>query len=113
MSTLYKVTIGEDVYLGTPDEVVQFMAKAEGAPGPDLLSFMAGVAARVSERLSIEGIPTDDPAAFLEALHDQGVLRVEIQAVPSDERSDPDEVLGDGPLAFGPDVDPRDIIDLS
>jgi len=30
------VKIGEDEYLGTPDEVVAFMARGEGAPGHPL-----------------------------------------------------------------------------
>lgn len=114
VSELYKVTIGEDSYLGTPEEVIAFMARAEGAPGGDddahdAVAYMEGIAARVAERLDVTGIPTDDPAAFLEALHDRGVIRVEIQGMPSDERTDPEDVLGDGPIAFGPDVDPRDV----
>lgn len=109
MSELYKVTIGQDVYLGTAEEVVQFMARAEGAPGDDLPSFMQGVAERVEQRLAVTGIPTDDPQEFLEALQEKRIARVEVQGMPSDEMANPDDVLGDGPLAFGPDVDPRDI----
>ena len=29
---LYKVTVGRDVYVGTPEEILGFMARAEGAP---------------------------------------------------------------------------------
>ena len=107
---LYKVTIGEDVYLGTPEEVVRFMASADGAPvAEDLQTYMVGIAARIAERLDVSGVPTDDPQAFLEALQAAHVLRVEIQGAPSDQRSDPGEVLGDGPITFGDDVDLGDL----
>jgi hypothetical protein len=108
---LYRVTIGEDVYLGTPEEVVGFMARAEGAPrtADDPAAYMTAIAARVSERLGISGIDTSDARAFLGSLHDAGVVRVEVQGMPSDERTDPEAFLGDGPLTFGDDVDPRDV----
>ena len=109
MNELYKVTIGQDVYLGTPEEVVAFMARGEGAPGDDIASYMEGVAARIGERLAVGGIPTDDAQAFLEALQEKGIAQVEVQGMPSDERSDPADVIGEGPIAFGPDVDPRDV----
>ena len=109
MNELYQVTIGQDVYLGTPEEVVAFMARADGAPGDDIETYMQGVAARIGERLAVGGIPTDDPQGFLEALQEKGIARVEVQGAPSDEHTDPKDVLGEGPIAFGPDVDPRDV----
>ena len=106
---LYKVTIGEDVYLGRAEEVVEFMRKAEGAGGTDAASFMQATAARLAERLDVLGIDTSDEVAFLESLMESGVIRVEVFEEPSDERVDPREAVGDGPVAYGPGVDPDDV----
>ena len=109
MVDLYRVTVGEDVYIGTPDEVLAFMMRAEGAPGDDPHSFMVAVAARVGERLDVSGIAVDSAESFLESLREKGVLPIEVTGEPSSERVDREEALGDGPIAFGPDVDPDDI----
>jgi hypothetical protein len=106
---LYRVRIGQDAYLGSADEVVAFLARTEGAPGRDARSYMEGVAKRLRERLGKEGIRTSDARAFLESLAASGVIVVETQPEPSDERVDPRETLGDGPIAYGKGVDPRDI----
>lgn len=108
---LYRVIIGEDEYLGSPEEVVGFMARAEGAPGDSPASYMEGVAARLTERMDIEAIDISSPQAFLEDLARRGILHVEVRAEPSRERTDPEEALGDGPLAFGKGVDPREFQD--
>ena len=108
---LYRVKIGEDEYLGTPDEVVAFMARGEGAPGDSVEAYMEGVRARLAERLGEDGITIESPQAFLEDLARRGILHVEVRAAPSKERTDPEEALGDGPLAFGKGVDPREFQD--
>lgn len=106
---LYRVRIGEDEYLGTAEEVVAFMAQAEGAPGDDVATYMAGVAARVREKLGIDAIKVEDEVAFLESLSDHGVLPIQTQEEPSRMRVDPAEAIGDGPVAYGPNVDPNDV----
>ena len=65
---LYKVRIGEDVYLGRPEEVVAFMRKADGVPGEDSASYMQAMAARIAERLDVTGIDASEETAFLESL---------------------------------------------
>jgi len=106
---LYKVTIGEDVYLGRPDEVLAFMMKAQGAPQGDPAAYMLAVAARIGEHFDATGIDTSDEVAFLDSLAETGLLQVEVFEEPSDERVDPREAVGDGPLAYGPGVHPRDV----
>lgn len=106
---LYRVEIGEDVYLGTPEEVVDFMRRAEGAPAGDRATYMAGIAARVAQGLGVRGVDTSDEVAFLESLRDLGILRVSTSNEPSDERVDRGSILGDGPIAYGPGVDPDDL----
>jgi len=107
---LYKVTIGEDVYLGRPEEVVAFMMCADGAPPGDVHAYMTAMAARVGEHLDVGGIDTSSEIAFLESLASKGVLQVETFEEPSAERVDPKEAVeGEGPIAFGPGVDPRDV----
>ena len=106
---LYRVRIGEDDYLGQAEEVVGFMARAEGAPGDDIDSYMAGAVARLKEQMGIEGIPTDDPALFLDALDEKGVVSVRTFAEPSDDRVSPEEALGDGLVSLGDGVDPHDV----
>lgn len=106
---LYKVTIGEDVYLGRPEEVLAFMMKAEGAPSGDQAAYMQAMAARITEHLDVEGIDTSDEVAFLDCLSDKGILQVETFEEPDLERTDPREAVGDGPIAYGPGVDPDDV----
>ena len=106
---LYKVTIGEDVYLGRPEEVVAFMMKAEGAGGTDLASYMQATAARLAERLDVLGVDTSDEVAFLDSLAEKGVVPAEVFEEPSDAHTDPKEAVGDGPVAYGPGVDPDDV----
>ena len=107
---LYRVDIGEDCYIGTAEEVVAFMMKAEGAPAGDATAYMQGVSKRVNELMGRGPIDTSDAAAFLESLSAHKVARVTVGEAPSDERADPADVLKDG-YAFGPDVDPRDLDD--
>ncbi len=106
---LYKVTIGEDVYLGRPDEVLGFMMKADGAPPGDMAAYMQAMAARIGERLDVDGIDTSDEVAFLDCLQDKGILQIETFEEPSRQRVDPKEAVGDGPLAYGPGVNPKDV----
>lgn len=106
---LYKVTIGEDVYLGRPEEVLAFMMKAEGAPPGDQAAYMQAMAARLSERLDVDGIDISDEVAFLDCLQDKGILQIETFEEPDLERTDPREAVGDGPIAYGPGVNPEDV----
>jgi hypothetical protein len=85
------------------------MARAEGAPGEDVASYMAGVARRLEERMGVRGISTASPAAFLDSLDERGVLPVETFPEPSDERVDREEALGDGPVVLGEGVGPDDV----
>lgn len=86
------------------------MAKAEGAPAGGPAAYMRGVAARIAERLD-DGAPVDvsSPDAFLTSLADAGLLRMEERPEASTERVDPKEALGEGPVAFGEDVDVADL----
>lgn len=106
--SLYRVDIGEDCYVGTAEEVVAFMMKAEGAPEGDVATYMQGIAQRVVEALGRGPIDTDDPASFLESLARHKIARVSVGAAPTDETANPEDLLREGPVAFGPDVDPRD-----
>ena len=86
------------------------MAKAEGAPAGGRAAYMKGVAARIAERLDdAPPIDVSSPEAFLESLADAGLVRMEERAEASKERVDPVEALGDGPVAFGEDVDVADL----
>ena len=109
MPNLYRVQIGEDVYVGTAVEVLQFMMRAEGAPGTDITTYMEGVSARIAERLGIDGIVRDDPEGFLESIAEKGVVPVQILAEPSDERTPPKEYIGEDIVTFAEDVDPEDV----
>lgn len=109
MPTHYRVQIGEDVYVGEAIEVLRFMARAEGAPGTDLQSYMEGVAARIGERLGVDGIVRDDAEGFLESLARHGVVPIQVMGGPSDERTDPKAFLGDEIVTFAEDVDPEDV----
>jgi hypothetical protein len=106
---LYKVRIGEDVYLGSADEVLAFLMRAEGAPAGDAAAYMVAMKARIAEHMDVTGIDTSDAAAFLESLGEQGVVPVETQAEPSRQRVSKEEALGDGPIVLGPDVEPEDV----
>lgn len=112
MTTMYRVEVGEDVYIGTAAEVVAFMARAEGLPegsAEDIDAYMQGVAARIGERLGIDGIARDDPEAFLESISEHGVLKVSAMRAPSDERTDPVTFIGEDIVTYAEDVDPRDV----
>jgi hypothetical protein len=106
---LYKVTVGRDQYFGTPDEVVEWMSRAEGAPRGGTAAYMRGVAARVAERTTSPRVDCSSPEAFLLSLRDAGLLRLEERAEASHEREDPAAVLDQGLLTFGDDVDPADL----
>ncbi len=106
---LYRVRVGEDEYLGTAEEVVAFMARAEGSPSRDPRGYMEGVAKRLRERMGVEGLPTDDPAAFLDALAERKILRVERRRPPLEDRVDPQRALDEGPVTLGEGVDPEDL----
>lgn len=105
-----KVTVGQDVYLGTAEEVVGWMSKADGAPPGDLPAYMRGIAARVA-RASPKAPPidVDDPEAFLESLADAGFLQLDERAEASKERVDPKSLLDEGPVAFGGKVSLEDL----
>ena len=86
------------------------MSKAKGAPpgGPE--AYMRAVAARIAEHL--DGRPpidVSDPEAFLVSVAEAGLVRLEERPEASTERVDPIEALGDGPVAFGEDVDVADL----
>lgn len=86
------------------------MSKAEGAPAGGRAPYMKGVAARIAERLDdAPAIDVSSAQAFLESLAEAGLLRLEERAEASKERVDPVEALGDGPVAFGEDVDVADL----
>jgi hypothetical protein len=106
---LWKVNVGRDQYLGTPEEVVSFMAKAKGAPPGGPAAFMRGVAKRLER--GGRGAPVDvsDAAAFLASLAAAGVLTIEERPEASRERVAPSDALGDGPIAYGKDVDPDEL----
>jgi hypothetical protein len=106
---LYKVRIGEDVYLGTAEEVVAFMMRADGAPDGDAKAYMQAMAARIGERLDVSHISTADETSFLESLGKKGVLSVETQDEPSRQRVSPEEALGEGSVTLGPGVEPGDV----
>jgi hypothetical protein len=108
---LYKVRVGVDEYLGTPEEVVAWMARAEGAPGGGVDAYMRGIARRLRAQMGIEVVDVSSPTAFLDSLRDASVIRVEERPEASADRLDATEVdraLGDGPIAFGEGVEPGD-----
>ncbi len=106
---LYKVVVGRDEYLGSPEEVVRWMSRAEGAPrGDDLAAYMAGIAARTAERTQAPRVDASSPLAFLRSLAAAGLLRLEERPEPSRKRSRPDEAL-EGPVVFGEGVEPEDL----
>ncbi|MCC7137451.1 MAG: hypothetical protein IT460_03370 [Planctomycetes bacterium] len=109
---LCKVTVGRDEYLGTPEEVVAWMARAQGAPAGGVASYMQGVAARVAAQGRRGEVYLSSPLAFLESLAAARWIRLERRHEPSEDRVDPQQALGDGPVAFGDDVSPDDLEDL-
>ena len=63
----------------------------------------------------IEVVDTSSTDAFLASLRDAKVLSVEERPEATAERLERDEidrVLGDGPIAFGKDVEPGDLDDV-
>jgi hypothetical protein len=109
---LYKVKVGVDEYLGTPEEVVSWMARAEGAPSGGTDAYMRGIARRLRAQMGIEVVDVSSPLAFLSSLGEANVLSVEERPEASSERLDRSEIdrtLGDGPVAYGKDVDPSDL----
>lgn len=87
-----------------------WMSKAQGAPAGGPAAYMRAVAARIAEHLD-ERPPIDvsSPEAFLVSVADAGLIRLEHRPEASTERVDPVEALGDGPVAFGEDVDVADL----
>jgi hypothetical protein len=106
---LYRVRIGRDEYLGTPEEVVAFLRRAEGAPPGDEGAYLRAVAERIAERLGVTGIDASDPTAFLESLRRTGVVSVEAFEEPSDRRTSPEDALGDGTVSLGEGVAADDL----
>lgn len=110
MSTLYRVRVGRDEYIGTADEVLGFLVRAEGSPASDPAGYMRAVAAKVQEAFGGVVIDTEDAMSFLESLAKHRVLAVEAFGEPSDAPVDPAEVLrGEPMVVYGPDVDPGDV----
>ncbi len=106
---LVRVTLGRDEYLGTPEEVVAFMAHAEGSPDPEPAAYMRLVAQRLAARMGLADVPTGDARAFLEALAARRVLTLAPVNEPSRERTDPRVALDQGPLVFGEGVEADDL----
>jgi hypothetical protein len=103
------VTVGRDEYLGTPEQVVLWMSRAKGAPagGPD--AYMRGVRDRLARAGGETEVDITSAIGFLESLRDARVLRLEERRESSTERVEPDEVLGEGPVAFGESVTLEDL----
>ena len=106
---LYRVTVGRDEYLGTAEEVVLWMSRAEGAPKGGARAYMRGIRARLGERGSGVEVDVSNATAFLESLARARLIRVEEKTEASPERWDPAEILDEGPVAFGKDVDVDDL----
>jgi len=106
---LYRVRVGRDDYLGTAEEVVAFMMRAEGAPGADPQAFMDGVAARLGEHLGVNDLPTSAAEPFLLSLAERRIIRLEQVGEPHAERTDPRLALGDGPVVYGEGVSEDDL----
>jgi hypothetical protein len=107
---LYKVRIGRDEYLGTPEEVVLWMARVPGAPGDGTpAGYMAGIAARVAAAGGGEEIDVSSELDFLKSLEAAGWARMSERSEASRDPVDPEDALGDGPVAFGDDVDYDDL----
>ncbi len=107
---MYRVNVGQDEYIGSAEEVVEFLRRTEGAPpSANAHEYMLAVAKRLQTAMDVGGVDTESPEAFLDSLASRGVLRVSVGPEPSTERVTVDEALGDGPIAFGPGVDPDEI----
>ena len=110
---LYKVVIGRDAYLGTAEEVVGWMSRAQGAPSGaqgGLEAFMQGIAARAAERLGGVSIDASSPVAFLETLREAGLAEVEERPEASAERTDPKEIVRpEDPITIGEGMDAADL----
>src|SRR5205814_1443198 len=98
-----------DEYLGTPEQVVQWMSRAEGAPDGGSDAYMRGVRDRVARSGSDAEIDVTSAIAFLESLRDARLLRLEERRESSTERVAPKEVLDEGPVAFGDSVTLEDL----
>lgn len=113
---LYKVVIGRDTYLGTAEEVVGWMSRAQGAPSAaqgGLEAFMQGIAARATERVGGVSIDASSPVAFLESLREAGLVRVEERPEASSERVDVAEVVRtDDPITIGEGMGAEDLEDV-
>lgn len=109
MPTLYRLQVARDEYLGTAEEVVAFLARAEGAPATDPAGYMRGVATRLATEMGVTGIRTGDAEAFLTSLSEAGVVQVQALAAPSEERTAPEDAIGTRDVVFGPGVDPDDV----
>jgi hypothetical protein len=107
---LYKVTIGRDQYLGTAEEVVGWMSRAQGAPTGGVEDFMRGVAARAAEHVGGVAIDASSAVAFLESLREARLALVEERPEASSERVEPKSLLeGGDPLTLGEGVDADDL----
>lgn len=103
------MTVGDDVYLGTPEQVVLWMSRAKGAPagGPD--AYMRGVRDRLARAGGDVEVDVASALGFLESLRDARFLRLEQRRESSTERVEPKEVLDEGPVAFGESVTLEDL----
>lgn len=106
---LFRVTLGRDEYLGTPAEVVRFLALGVGSPAREPGAYMRAVAARLASERGLAAVPHDDPEAFLRALAERRLLALETLGEPSSERVDRATALGSGPVAFSEGVEPDEI----
>lgn len=106
---LYKVTVGRDVYLGSPEEVVLWMSKAEGAPPGGPVAYMRAVAKRLAAHGGGVAVDTSGPDGFLTSLAQARLVRLEPRRESSAERVDTKALLDEGPVAFGDDVDVDDL----
>ncbi len=109
---LYKVTVGRDTYLGTPEQVVLWMSKAHGAPEGGVLAYMRGIADRVG-KAGKKNVPVDvsEPLAFLESLESAGFVTMEERSEASTERVDPKGLLDEGPVAFSDKITTQELED--
>ncbi len=106
---LYRVRIGEDVYLGSAEEVLAFLMRAAGGQDADAGAYMRRTAGLLAEAYGVRDVDTSGPEAYLLSLRQSGVVPVETLEEPDPSHHDPGEALGDGPVVFGEGVDPDDI----
>ena len=109
---LYKVNVGRDTYLGTPEQVVVWMSKAEGAPEGGVLAYMQGIAARVA-KVAKKKVPVDvsEPLAFLQSLKAAGFVTLEERSEASLERVDVKGLLDEGPVGFSEKISTEELED--